>query len=222
MTVPRQTDDATKRFWSEQHQKFIDPHFRLRKSARLINRMASTRPCSLLDIGCARAALQPLLKPSIDYFGIDIAIAHPAPNLRELDLVENPIGFDGRSFDFVVAQGLFEYLDGVQEEKFSEIAGILSPTGRFIVTYENFDHRRPSIYWAYRNVQSPRAFRTSLEREFVIERQVATSVNWTHTQPVRSLVRTVNMPACRSIPVVTRKLAVEYFYICSRRKHRPS
>lgn len=217
MTSSHEIDRADRDFWSEEHQKFVEPHFRLQKSARLINKMASSGPCNLLDVGCARAALQPLLKPNIDYFGIDIAIAAPARNLKEIDLLDSPIEFDGRRFDFVIAQGLFEYLAGRQDEKFCEIAQILSPTGHFIVTYENFDHRRPSHYWAYSNVQSPAAFRSSLESEFVVERQVPTSLNWTHSQPVRPLVKKMNMVLTPPFPFATRKLAVEYFYVCSRK-----
>jgi len=217
MTSPHDVDWSDKAFWSEQHQKFAEPHFRLLKSARLINRLAASRPCSLLDVGCARGALRELLQPNVDYFGIDLAIADPGPHFREMDLSDNPVDFDGRHFDFVVAQGVFEYLARVQGEKFREIAQILSPGGRFIVTYENFDHRQPSYFWAYRNVQSPAAFRSSLENEFVVERQLPTSLNWTHSQPVRPFLKAMNMPLVRPIPLVTRRLAVEYLYVCSKR-----
>jgi len=218
MTSFREVDRTGKEFWSKEHQKFVDPHFRLRKSARLINKMASSRPCTLLDVGCARASLHSLLNSNIEYYGIDLAIGHPAPNLREVNLLEDAIDFDGRRFDFIVALGLFEYLEGVQEDKFREIAKILSPTGYFIATYENFDHRRPSIYWAYSNVQSPAAFHASLEREFVVERRWATSLNWTHSQPVRPLVKAINAPFFPPVPAMTPRLAVEFFYVCSRRR----
>jgi len=218
MTSHSETNQSRKDFWGQEHQKFEAPHFRLQKSARLINKMAPSGPCTLLDVGCARAALQPLLKPNIEYFGMDVAIGEPAANLREVDIVDNPIEFDGRQFDFVIAQGLFEYLAGVQEDKFREIAQILGPSGRFILTYENFDHRRPSIYWAYSNVQRPAEFRASLEQQFIIEHEWPTSLNWGHSQPVRPLTKAVNMALTRSIPVVTRKLAVEYYFVCSKRR----
>ena len=120
MISPDEMNHSRKEFWDEAHENFVTPHFRLQKSARLINKMASSGWYTLLDVGCARAALKPLLRPNIDYFGIDIAISRPAPNLREVDLLASPIEFDGRHFDFVVAQGLFEYLEGVQEDKFRE------------------------------------------------------------------------------------------------------
>jgi SAM-dependent methyltransferase len=220
MISPNEMNRSRKDFWGQAHRNFAAPHFRLQKSARLINKMAPSSHCTLLDVGCARAALQPLLKPNIEYFGIDIAIGEPAPNLHEVDILDSPIEFDGRQFDFVVALGLLEYLGGVQEEKFREIAQILSPRGHFILTYENFDHRQTSIYWAYTNVQSPAVFRASLEREFIIEREWPTSLNWRHSQPVRPLMRAVNMGLTRSIPVVTPKLAVEYFFMCSSRQAR--
>ena len=222
MSAHSEVTPSNKDFWSSEHRNFVDPHFRLRKSARLINKMAPSCRCTLLDIGCARGALQSLLNPNIDYFGLDLVIAEPAPNLREVDLLTNPIEFDERRFDFIVAQGLFEYLEGVQGERFRDIANILAPAGRFIVTYENFDHRRPAVLSAYSNVQSPAAFRAGLERDFVVERQTPTSLNWTHSQPVRPLVKAANMVFNASIPFVTPKLAVEYFYVCSRRDGLPS
>ena len=218
MTSPNELNLSRKDFWGQEHQKFAEPHFRLEKSARLINKLAPSVPCTLLDVGCARAALKGLLKPGIEYFGIDVTIHEPASYLHEADILESPIEFDGRHFDLVIAQGLFEYLGEVQGEKFREIAEILSPNGRFILTYENFAHRRPSIYWAYSNVQTPAAFRASLEQEFTIERQCPTSLNWRHSQPVRPLTKTLNRVVTRSIPVVAPKLAVEYFFVCSNRR----
>ena len=138
--------------------------------------MAPSGPCTLLDVGCARSSLKQLLKPTIEYFGIDISIDKPAPYLHEVDILEHPIQFDGRHFDFVIAQGLFEYLGDAQADKFREIAQILSSRGNFIVTYQNFEHRRPSIYWAYTNVQPPTAFRSSLEQSFIVERQLPTAL----------------------------------------------
>lgn len=218
MTSPNELNFSRKEFWGQEHHKFVEPHFRLEKSARLINKLAPAGASTLLDIGCARAALKDLLKPSIQYFGIDVAIREPASYLHEADILESPIEFDGRHFDLVIAQGVFEYLGDVQRDKFHEIAEILNPNGRFILTYENFAHRRPSIYWAYSNVQTPAAFRASLEQEFVIERQWPTSLNWRHSQPVRPLTKTLNRIVTRSIPVVTPKFAVEYFFVCSNRR----
>ncbi|MFZ0250268.1 MAG: class I SAM-dependent methyltransferase [Acidimicrobiales bacterium] len=214
MTQPKVFNESTRDFWSGQHHKFEAPHFRQQKAARLINAVAPVGRCRLLDVGCARSSLKWLLEPDIEYFGIDIFIARPAPYLRELDIVENPIAFDGLTFDLVAALGLFEYLGGTQEEKFREIASLLTPDGRFVVTYGNFDHRRPHIYGAYTNVQSPAAFRSSLERHFIIERQFPTALNRTQTQPVRRLTKAVNMRVRHSLPVVTPKLAVEYFFVC--------
>ena len=56
----------------------------------------------------------PLLHPNIQYYGIDIAIHDPAPNLIEADFLEAPIRFDGKRFDMVVAQGVFEYVGNLQ------------------------------------------------------------------------------------------------------------
>ena len=218
MTPPDElANQSTKDFWGQEHSKFETPHFRLQKSARLINTMAPSDPCTLLDVGCARSSLKQLLKPNIEYFGIDISIDKPAPYLHEVDILRNSIEFDGRHFDFVIAQGLFEYLGAAQEDKFRENRADPQPRGKFIVTYENFDHRRPSIYWAYTNVQKPAAFRSSLEQSFIVERQLPTALNWSHSQPVRPLTKAVNAGFNLTIPAVTAKLAVEYFFVCSAR-----
>ena len=63
----------------------------------------------------------PLLRSNIEYYGIDIAIHDPAPNLIEADLPNTPIRFDGKRFDIVIAQGFFEYIGTFQARKFAEI-----------------------------------------------------------------------------------------------------
>ena len=41
-------------FWGKENLKFIEPHFRLEKSARIIDNIARGRDCDLLDVGCGR------------------------------------------------------------------------------------------------------------------------------------------------------------------------
>jgi SAM-dependent methyltransferase len=206
-----------KDFWSTANLKFGEPWYRMQKAARLLNKLAARDGCTLLDIGCGPGALQRLLGPGVDYYGIDIAIQQPAPNLREADLVETPIGFDGRSFDFVVAQGVFEYLGAAQSQKFAEIAEVLAPGGRFLVSYTNFGHRKPRIYEAFSNVQPLGEFRRDLERHFVVNRSFPASHNWKHSQPDKELVKAVNMHVSVNVPVISRLLAVDYFFLCSPR-----
>lgn len=206
-----------KDFWSVEHQKFVVPHHRLQKVARLVNRIAGPDRCTLLDVGCGPATLAQLLRPTIAYYGVDIAIRDPAPNLLEADILETPIGFAGKTFDIVVAQGVFEYLGNHQSEKFSEIATILGATGTFIVSYVNFGHRDPQIYWPYSNVQPLEEFRRSLSQDFVINRYIPTSHNWRHSEPNRKYMKMANLYLNASIPVITPRLAVEYFFVCSPR-----
>src|SRR4051812_35646427 len=78
----------------------------------------------------------------VRYHGIDIAIQEPAPNLIETDIIEAPIAFGGKTFDVIVAQGMFEYVGRFQSQKFAEIASLLNDGGKFIVTYQNFVYRR--------------------------------------------------------------------------------
>ena len=58
-----------------------------------------------------------LMPANVKYFGIDIAIHNPAPNLMESDLVESEIAFDGKRFDLVTALGVFEYIGQAQSKK---------------------------------------------------------------------------------------------------------
>jgi len=204
-------------FWSKENLKFARPHYRLEKSSRIVNKIAPARPCSLLDVGCGPAALRPLLRPNIEYFGIDIAIHDPDPNLLETDFLETPIGFGENKFDIVIAQGVFEYIGRFQAQKFSEIAQILQPDGTFIVSYVNFNHRERDIYFPYSNVQSFAEFRSSLMADFSIRRHFPTSHNWNHGEPNRKIIKAANMHFNINVPIISPILAVEYFFVCSPR-----
>ena len=207
-----------KDFWSKENLKFSEPWYRIEKSARLISKLAGSRECSLLDIGCGPAALMRLLPPNVHYYGIDIAIQDPAPNLIESDILKNPIKFGDKRFDIIIAQGVFEYLGESQSQKFAEIAEILNENSIFIVSYTNFRHRKPVIYHAFSNVVSLDEFRSDLARYFDIRQRFPFSHNWKHGQPARRLVKAVNMHVNANIPFISPVLAVEYFFICSPRK----
>lgn len=110
-------------FWGTENLKFTEPHFRMRKAARQICKLARGRELDLLDVGCGPAALAGLLPANLRYHGIDIAIQDPAPNLVEADFAEQPIASRGVTFDIIVAQGVFGYMGDVQSQKLAEIAG---------------------------------------------------------------------------------------------------
>jgi SAM-dependent methyltransferase len=204
-------------FWSQENLKYSAPHYRLLKSAHVINRIALGQRRTLLDVGCGPAALAHLLDSNIDYFGIDIAIQQPSPRLTELDFVESPIDFGGKRFDIVVAQGVFEYMGGCQRQKFQELSDLLPSNGTLLVSYVNFDHRRRHVYEPYNNVQNIGRFRSDLEKFFVVRKCIPTSHNWGHAEPRRRLLRMLNFHLNVKIPVLTQLLAVEYFFICSPR-----
>ena len=189
----------------------------MQKVARLANRLAAGREAGLLDVGCGPATLERLLHPNIRYYGIDIAIHKPAPNLKQSNILQEPISSIAAPFDLVVAEGLFEYLADQQSRKFAEIADLLTPEGKFIVTYVNFGHRRPNYYWPYSNIQSSEVFRAALADHFVVERQLTTAHNWNHSEPGRWYVRGSNMYVNARIPFFTRWLGVEYLYVCRPR-----
>ena len=211
-------------FWGTENLKYATPHFRMRKVARLIHAVARARPkasgLDLLDVGCGPGTLARLLPDGVRYHGIDIAIAAPAPNLLEADIVQVPIAFGGAAFDIVVAQGLFEYLGSVQSRKLAEIAGLLADGGTLICTYQNFAHLRKSVYWPYSNVVGPREFRRDIERYFRIERAFPTAYNWSQSHPNRALVRAPQERLRVSIPVAGRLFAVDYCYVCSPLRQR--
>ena len=206
-----------KDIWGVENRKYSAPHYRLLKSARIINKLAGEGERTLLDVGCGPGTLRTILRPNIRYHGIDISIPEPAPNLIEKDILESPIDFEGKRFDIVIAQGFFEYMGEHESAKFSEITQVLNPGGIFVTSYVNFDHHRRSIYGLYNNVQPMSAFRADLTRYFTIRRCIPTSHNWEHSEPSNTLVKTLNMHLDLSLPLLTRKLAVENFFICSSR-----
>src|SRR5271168_4345942 len=172
-------------FWAAENLKYVQPHFRMSKAARIVNGVARGRRCDLLDVGCGPATLGTLLNKNIEYYGIDIAIHNPAPNLLQADFLSTPIQFDERQFDIIVAQGVFEYVGKFQSQKLMEIKQLLRNRGTFIVSYVNFDHLHRFVYEPYSNVQSFDEFRRSLASVFRIDRCFPTSYHWHHHEPQR-------------------------------------
>jgi SAM-dependent methyltransferase len=205
-------------FWAEENLKYVRPHYRLAKAARLVNRVARGKQCDLLDVGCGPATLAQVVDRNIAYHGIDIAIHNPAPNLLQADFVADPIDFGGKKFDIVVAQGVFEYVGAFQSLKLEEIRRLLKPHGTFIASYVNFDHLHKVIYEPYSNVQPFKQFKGSLERTFKIERCIPTSYHWYHHEPNREWLKAIQMKINVRIPVLSQLFAVEYFFICSAKE----
>jgi cyclopropane fatty-acyl-phospholipid synthase-like methyltransferase len=206
-----------KDFWRTENLNYARPHLRMEKVARLANKIAGGAERSLLDVGCGPAALRHLLRPNIDYHGIDIAIQEPAPGLIEADLIESPISFGGQRFDIVVAQGFFEYTGSHQAEKFAEIAALLNEGGTFIASYVNFAHRNPEVYWPYSNVRPFADFRSGIEEHFQVRKCYPTSYNWNHWEPSQKLVRAANMMINVNVPGIAPVLGVQYLLVCSAR-----
>lgn len=201
-------------FWAEENLHYVEPHFRLAKAARIINRLAHGRDCDLLDVGCGPTTLAQLLDRNIRYHGIDIAIHNPGPHLMETDFVESPIRFGNRKFDIIIAQGVFEYIGSVQAQKFREIAELLNEGGKFLVSYVNFNHRNWCKYSPYTNIQPFADFRDSLSRFLSIDRFFPTSQRWHHQEPATRLKKAIHMHINFNIPFFSRIFAVEYFFIC--------
>lgn len=207
----------SKEFWSKANLNFNQPWYRLEKCAHIVTKISRHKSCDLLDVGCGPGTLGRVLPPNIRYHGIDIAIHEPAQNLIEADITQEPVHFRGKKFDIVVAQGIFEYVKGTQSQKFDEIADLLADGGSFVTSYWNFGHRKPHVYERFSNVQSIEEFRRDLERRFVVRRSFPTSHNWSHGEPNRKMVKSINMHLNVNIPILSPLLAVEYFFICSAR-----
>lgn len=203
-----------KDYWAIENSQYAEPSFRLFKCARMINKLANGRQCSLLDVGCGPGALRPLLDRSISYKGIDIAIQQPASYMREVDFAKNPISYDGQKFDFVTALGVLEYMGTLQDQKFQEINNILHRDGRFIMSYINFGHFRHRVWPNYNNVQPIRTMAASLSRAFTIERCFPASHHWRQRQPGKNALPRIQMHVNFNVPVLSPKLAVEYFFVC--------
>ncbi len=197
--------------------RYAEPYFRLEKCARIVNDLAQGKPCDLLDVGCGPATLGRLVRENINYFGMDIAIHRPAPFLRELDFSKNRIAFDDKLFDIVVMAGVFEYLGGLQNQKFTEVIKLLKPGGKFVVTYTNFQHLNDKRvdHTIYNNMRTIAAFKQDLEVYFQVERWFPSSHNWQCSEPRRKVLKQIQMPLEHSIPIISRLFALNYFFICS-------
>jgi hypothetical protein len=66
-------------------------------------------------------------------------------------------------------------------------------------------------------VQPFDSFRRELARHFVVDRYFPASHNWHGGQPARKLLKAANMRVTANIPLVSPKLAVDYFVLCSPR-----
>jgi SAM-dependent methyltransferase len=209
-------------FWRVENLNYSRPHPRMVKVARIANSLARGRNCTLLDIGCGPTTLASLLQPNIDYYGVDIAIQEPAPNLLEVDLLENPIGFDSRRFDIVVAQGFFEYAGKFQSQKLAEIADLLAEGGTFICSYVNFGHWHRSIYMPYSNVQPFPKFRASLGEHFTVRRVVPTSYNVRHRDSQGKLAEVLGLGTDLNIRILGRLFAIQYILLCTKREDTAS
>ena len=75
----------------------------MRKVAREVRRIARGRECDLLDVGCGPGTLARLMPPGVRYH-VDITIPAPVPNLIEMDIIEEPVGFRGQTFDVCAAR----------------------------------------------------------------------------------------------------------------------
>lgn len=205
-------------YWIVQNAQYAEPSFRLMKLARLVGDAAKGRECDLLDVGCGPGALRPLLPPNLHYHGMDIAIQQPAPFFREVDFASNPIAYDHKTFDFIVAMGVLEYMGEREKQKFEEIRDILKPGGKFIMSYINFGHYRRAVWPNYNNIKPIAAMAESLKQVFRLERVFPASHHWRQKQPGKNSLQSLQMHVNFNIPVFSPMLAVEYFFVCSHKK----
>jgi SAM-dependent methyltransferase len=204
-------------YWAQESLRFTQPHFRLVKSANIINDLSQGRDCDLLDVGCGPATLSKFLDKNINYYGIDLFIHEPAPNLIQEDLLRQEIRFENKHFDLICAFGFFEYMDNLQHKKLNEINQILKPGGRFITSFNNFQHRHPLPAPAYNNMISIGEFLGDLRSLFQVNRFFPTSYNWIASEPCRDWLKRIQMPLQLNIPILNNAFGVQYLFICSKR-----
>ncbi|MEW5976927.1 MAG: class I SAM-dependent methyltransferase [Acidobacteriota bacterium] len=207
----------TRSFWLQENLRYLESYFRLEKCARIVNSIAHGVACDLLDVGCGPASLAGLLEQNIQYYGIDIAIHRPAANLVEKDIAQEVIRFGDRTFDIVVAAGIFEYMGVVQSRKLSEIQRLLRGNGKFVVTYTNFRHINDRLvdHSIYNNIQRINDFKAALEKCFRVDHWFPSSHNWYCSEPRRRSLKRLQLPLERRIPLLSRLFAVNYFFVCS-------
>ena len=164
---PTRSDDGTrddaregyrKGFWSKENLKLIS-HTSGSKAARIVNDITRGRDPNLSMFGC-KATLMRLLDKNVHYYGIDITIHNPAPNLLlETDFLETPISFGDR-LEIILAQGVFEYLSGLQDQKLQRSAShFLAVMVNSSCSYWNFGHRNKHVYEAFRDLSLLTIFR---------------------------------------------------------------
>ena len=100
-----------------------------------------------------------------------------------------------------------------QERKFAEIREILKADGKFLMSYVNFGHFRREEWPNYNNVQPIATMAKSVERVFRLERRFPVSHHWRQKQPGRLAVPAMQMHVNFNIPLISPKLAVEYFLV---------
>lgn len=206
-------------FWLQFHERLqlLLPHFRIERCALIVSTLARGRECDLLDVGCGPANLAKLLPANIHYYGIDWAVQEQKPNLLELDIVENEIGFANKTFDIVVMAGVFEYIGSLQQKKMAEVQRILREDGKFIVTYLNFGHFEKRDNSPYNNIQTVQDFKRDLEMYFHLDRWFPTSHHWKRTEPRKEVMKRIQLPLGVALPIFSRKFAVSYLFICSHK-----
>jgi SAM-dependent methyltransferase len=207
--------------WATENLSYVAPHFRMEKAARIIAKIAGNKERDLLDIGCGPATLMQCIGSNVHYYGIDIAIHNPAPNLLQADFLEGPIRFGDKRFDIIIAQGVFEYVGRFQSQKLAEVKELLNEGGTFIASYVNFNHLNRNIYWLYNNIQPLREFRNSICSVFRVDRCFPTSHQWRHREPTHPVMKAIHMHMNANIPVISSLFAIEYFFICSSRDSAP-
>jgi SAM-dependent methyltransferase len=205
-------------YWIQENLAYSHVYFRTEKIASIANALAKGERCDLLDIGCGPCTLATLLHKNINYFGIDIAIHDPKPYLVEADIVNNAIVWRDKSFDLIVAAGVFEYLGSLEKNKFAEINALLKPNGKFIVTYSNIQHRVKPLYPTWNNVKSIDDFKLNLEACYQVERYFPAYYSMSDRDLTNSTMRKLQLHLNCNVPFIDKLLGVNFIFVCSKKE----
>lgn len=208
-----------KDYWLHENLIYQHVYFRTEKIAFIINKQSAGKTVDVLDIGCGPATLSNLLRENVNYYGIDIAIHNQADNFREIDIATNRIQFSDRTFDYIVAAGLFEYLGTVEQQKLSEIKELLNPAGSLIITFTNMNHLRKPYYPTWNNTKSIDEFERMLRDCFFIEKSFPAYYSLSDADLTNPTLRRIQLHINIDLPVLGRLMGVHYIFIC--KKERP-
>tara|TARA_R110000744_G_scaffold97265_1_gene187977 strand:+ start:7421 stop:8095 length:675 start_codon:yes stop_codon:yes gene_type:complete len=170
------------RRWQRDAARYDQPHMRLRQVAAIINQLNAQ---CMLDIGCGRGQLGKLCK-TVQYLGCDLVIPESSDpfEFHQCDVNATSLPNLINEFDIVTCSGMLEYVHDLPRF-LNWTRNRLSPGGKLIATYFNFNHLRRRMSHAVRrppnrhpdwanNLRLSQLAALIRDADFVVERIIPT------------------------------------------------